>query len=119
MMRIKSIGSNFCTLVAVGLFTFAISFSFASAKNCPESSALSITKKNGLPTQSQNQSPYEEKEFEKDDEVQDNLFFVCLLGEPPVPIESVHYCYRVCGYARPSGIATNLPLYLVKRALLI
>src|SRR5882762_10834829 len=81
MRMIKSFSSFFCTLLALVLFSLTISITMASPKDYLEG-GHSISKKGTVPANSDNQLPYEERETEKDDELQDTFSLVCLICEP-------------------------------------
>ena len=79
----------------------------------------SISKKGTVPANSDNQLPYEERETEKDDELQDTFSLVCLICEPLFFI-SISDRDKCCDKAqRPIDTITDIPLYLSKRVLLI
>jgi len=91
----------------------------ASPKNCTDGNEHSISKKGTTPANSENQLPYEERETEKDDELQDNFSLVCLIAEPVffIPIDDQDKC---CDKAlRSIDAIIDIPLYLSKRVLLI
>jgi len=118
MRMIKSLSSFFCTLLALVLFSLTISITMASSKDYLKGEH-SISKKGTVPTNSDNQLPYEERETEKDDELQDTFSLVCLICEPLffTPINDQETC---CDRAqRPIEAVTDIPLYLSKRVLLI
>ena len=119
MRMLKPIRSVFCTLVAMVLFSLTISITMASSKDCPNGQEHSISKKGTAPANADNQLPYEEKETEKDDELQDNFSMVCLISEPVffLPISDQD---KGCEKAlKPIDAITDTPLYLSKRVLLI
>jgi hypothetical protein len=91
----------------------------ASPKDCSNGREHSLSKKGTVPTNSDNQLPYEEKETEKDDEFQDNFSLVCLLSEPLYFLlinEEEEGCEKAL---KPVDSITAIPLYLSKRVLLI
>jgi len=119
MRILKAFSSVFCTLLAMVLFSLTISITMASPKECPNGQEHSISKKGSAPNNSDNQLPYEEKETEKDDELQDNFSMVCLISEPVffLPISDQD---KGCEKAlKPIDAITDTPLYLSKRVLLI
>jgi len=118
MRMIKSFSSFFCTLLALVLFSLTISITMASPKDFQEG-GHSISKKGTVPANSDNQLPYEERETEKDDELQDTFSLVCLICEPLFFI-SISDRDKCCDKAqRPIDAITDIPLYLSKRVLLI
>jgi len=119
MRMLKPFSSDFCTLVAMVLFSLTISIAMASPKDCPNGQAHSISKKGTVPAKSDNQLPYEEKETENDDEFQDNFSLACLLAEP-VLFLSISDQHKGCEKAlKPIDVIPDIPLYLSKRVLLI
>jgi len=101
------------------LFSLTVSITMASPKNCPDGKEHSISKKGTTPASSDNQLPYEERETEKDDELQDNFSLVCLLAEPVffIPLNDQEKCSDKA--LRPVDVIIDIPLYLSKRVLLI
>jgi len=79
----------------------------------------SISKKGSAPTNSDNQLPYEERETEKDDELQDSFSLVCVICEPQFVLPTNDQDKRVDKVLRPIDAITDIPLYLSKRMLLI
>lgn len=119
MRILKPFSSVFCTLVAMVLFSLTISMAMASPKDCQNAREHSISKKGTAPANSDNQLPYEEKETEKDDELQDNFSLVCLIEEP-LFLLTIRDQNKVCEKAlEPVDAITDRTLYLSKRALLI
>jgi hypothetical protein len=119
MRLIKSFNSVICTLLAVVLFSLTISVTMASQKNYTSGQEYSISKKGTASANSDNQLPYEERETEKDDELQDNFSLICLIYEPVFfsPIGDQDEC---CDNGQePVDAITDIPLYLSIRALLI
>jgi hypothetical protein len=119
MRMLKPFSSVFCTLVAMVLFSLTISMAMASPKDCPDGLEHFISKKGTASTNSDNQLPYEEKETEKDNELQDNFSLVCLISEPVVllPIrDQDNGCEKTL---KPIDAITDIPLYLSKRVFLI
>ena len=91
----------------------------ASPKDYLEGGRHSISKKGTVPTNSDNQLPYEERETEKDDEVQDTFSLVCLICEP-LFIDSISDQDSRCIKAhKPADAITDVPLYLSQRVFLI
>ena len=119
MRIIKSLSSVFCTLLAMVLFLLTVSITMAAPKNCPDDREQSISKKGTTPAKSDNQLPYEEKETEKDDELQDNFSLCCLISEPIffLPLRDQDNCHDMA--QRPIDAISAIPLYLSKRVLLI
>ena len=119
MNRIESAGSISIAMLLVGLFSFAISFSFAAPKNCPDSQGYSISKNGQLPASSDNQLPYEEKETEKDDELQDNFSLAFVLNDTLFlsPVKDNNKCVQRT--IQTVVVSNDIPLYLSKRVLLI
>ena len=127
MKKVNHIGSLVCNLMVCFLFFAVISRALSIPYLHPDSKSFFISKKSEGPSKSDTQFLYEEKEGrsendcndERGDESQDNLFFICLVGEPlsHVVLEpQPHFLY---GTRRPFGNATNIPLYLVKQVFLI
>ena len=119
MRMLKPFGSVFCALVAMVLFSLTISITMASPKDCPSGQEHSISKKGAAPTNSDNQLPCEERETEKDYELQDNFLLVGLIAETVffLPIsERDKGCEKAL---KPIDVITDTPLYLYKRVLLI
>jgi hypothetical protein len=80
---------------------------------------LSIFRKGVIPASSDNQIPYEEREAERDDEVQDTFSLVCLICEP-IFVFSVRDQDTHCDKAhKPVDTVTDIPLYLSQRVFLI
>jgi hypothetical protein len=118
-MRIKSLRHISTTLLVLVIFSLTLSIAPASPKNYQDHKDLSISKNGSLPANSDNQLPYEERETEKDDELQHDFYFVSLASEPVfiVLIEEQANC---CNKAQVSiHEVINVPLYLTKKALLI
>jgi hypothetical protein len=79
----------------------------------------SFSEKGAMPTSSDTQLPYEERETEKDDELQDSFSLVCLIAEPVLFIP-INYQNKTCDESkRLFYTIIDIPLYLSKRALLI
>ena len=116
---LKSFSSVFSILLALALFSSTISITMASPKNGVDTLEYLFSKKGNAPANSDNQLPYEERETEKDDELQDNFSPVCLILEPVllIPTRDPDACCDKI--QQPIDAITDLPLYLSKRALLI
>ncbi|HEV8513916.1 MAG TPA: hypothetical protein VGQ59_11595 [Cyclobacteriaceae bacterium] len=118
MRTIKSFSSFLCTFLALVLFSLSISTTMASPKDYMKGEQ-SISKKGTTPTSSDNQGPYEERETEKDDEVQDTFSLVCLICEP-LFVVSIGDQDNCCDKAhKPVDMVTDIPLYLSQRVFLI
>lgn len=118
MRIIKSFSSFLCTFLALVLFSLSISTTMASSKDYLKGEH-SISKKGTTPASSDNQLPYEERETEKDDEVQDAFSLVCLISEP-LFVDSTSDQGRRCIKAhKPADAITDIPLYLSQRVFLI
>jgi len=119
MRIIKSLSSVFCTLLALVLFLLTVSITMAAPKNCLDDQEQSISKKGTAPANSDNQLPYEEKETEKDDELQDNFSLACLIAEPIFFLPLRDQDNRHDMAQGPIDAINAIPLYLSKRVLLI
>jgi hypothetical protein len=119
MKMVKSFGSASTTFLALVLFSMTVSIALASAKNYPNGSEYSISKKGALPANSENQLPYEERETEKDDELQDSFSLFYIISELifVTPETSQNTC--VGKPHNTMDAISSTPLYLAKRVLLI
>jgi hypothetical protein len=119
MRTVKSANSIFCASLALVLFSSTISFALASPRNYPGDEGHVISKKGALPASSESPSPFEEKETEKDDELQGSFSWVCLVSEPlwfaPTSLPD-RYSERIQG---PVRVIADIPLYLSQRVFLI
>lgn len=118
MRIIKSSSSIFCTLFALGLFSLAVSITMGSPNDGKDYQEYSISRKGAIPSNPDNQLPYEERETE-DDELQDNFSLVCFISEPVffTLINDKGNCRNKTQNA--VNAITDIPLYLSKRVLLI
>src|SRR5882762_8041917 len=116
MLKVKQIGSLASTLVAVFLFSYTVSLSFASSKNYLQDQGYSIAKSEKLPVNPDAQSPFEEKEEEAGDEFQDSFSLLC------IPAEALSFAannnqYRVIHRSTHSvNEVSHIPIYLAKRS---
>jgi len=78
-----------------------------------------ISKKGTVPTNADNQLPYEEQETEKDDEQQDTFSLICLICEPLIFTTIIDQQTSCNKTQRPVDAITDISLYLSKRVLLI
>jgi len=118
MKKINHISSLSYTLVIIFLYTFIVSLSVNFWSDYPKEQGYNLSKRSNLPSKSDNQFPYEEKEIEKDDPQQDS-FFICQFSVP-APILMVRLqCSCIYNAPRSISVASDLPLYLAKRALRI
>jgi hypothetical protein len=119
MKTLKPFGSFFYTLMVVFLFLLDVNLSFAASVSNATDHGFFFSKNNRLPAQADGQFLYEEKETEKDDELQDNFAFECLpLAPIPVFIAEGEFSWTK-KISRPKGGVVEIPLYLTKRSLLI
>jgi hypothetical protein len=118
-MKFKSLRHISATLLVLVIFSLTLSIAFASPKNDQDNTDFSISKNCSLPTNSDNQLPYEERETEKDDEVQHDFYLVSVTSDPVfiVLIEEQATCCKKAQVA--INEVTDVPLYLSKKALLI
>jgi len=107
------------SLLALVVFSLSVSIVLASPKDCPDGLGYFISMKAALPTNSDNQLPYEERETEKDDELQDNFPVACIFSEAIFFTQL--FCIEKSGYKTYHSIdsISEVPLYLSKRVLLI
>ena len=118
MRIIKSVSAFICTFLALVLFSLSVSITMASPKDYLENGHL-ISKKGSLPTNSDNQVPYEERETEKDDEVQDTLSLAYLICEPLFVASICDQDKNCIKVHKPVDVITDVPLYLSQRVFLI
>ena len=116
---IKSFNAVLCASIAVVLFSSTVSFALSVARNCLGDHGYSISKKGALPPSSERQLPYEEKETEKDDELQDHTSMVCLVSEPLCFTPVIHPDKRCEKMDKAAPVISDIPLYLTKRVFLI
>ncbi|HLZ17649.1 MAG TPA: hypothetical protein VKQ08_11440 [Cyclobacteriaceae bacterium] len=119
MRTAKSVNSIFCASLALVLFSSTISLVLASPRNYPGDESCTVSEKGTPPAGSESQLPYEERETEKDDELQDNFSCVCLISEP-LCLAPVKLPHRRCEKIQtPDRVIGDIPLYLSQRVFLI
>lgn len=119
MKTLKPIGSIFHTLGVVFLFLLGINISFPTPSTDIHRQRHFVSKDTGLPSPSENQFLYEEKETEKDDELQDNYSLFCFPIAPLLQVIAADEKHGSCAVSRADGSFIKVPFYLSQRALLI
>lgn len=115
----KTLRSAMCTLITLVVFLLTISITFVASKNGSFNQSYLVSEDQSIPTGSDNQFPYEERETEEDDEFQDQTLLVGLLPDPFF-FAPLHDQSKQCDHILvPVHLVNNLPLYLSKRVLLI
>lgn len=108
-----------CASIAVFLFSYSFSISFATSNHFSQALREAISKNETLPVNPDTQFPFEEKEEEGGDEFQDSFSLVCV----PVEILSVISIQDQFGFiSQTSGVdnaCAHVPIYLAKRAIII
>jgi hypothetical protein len=106
-------------LFALVLFSLTISVIIVPPKLILNSQEYSYSKQASAPTGSDNQSPCEEQETEKDDELQDGFLLFCFVSEPIFALPAnEHDAFCDKGLV-PVEAISNFPLYLAIQVLLI
>jgi hypothetical protein len=118
MRIIKSLNAFLCFFLALVLFSLSVSITMAPSKDYCDVGYL-ISKKGAIPAGSDNQIPYEERETEKDDEVQDTFSLTCLICEPLCVLSIGDQDKFYVKVYKPVDTVTDIPLYLSQRVFLI
>lgn len=119
MQGFKQIGSMACAAMAVFLFSYSFSISLAATDDFTQGRGEFISKSGSLPVNPDNQFPFEEKDEEAGDEVQDSFSLVCVPAEILSFVstqDQFHFIHQASG---SDHIVARVPIYLAKRALII
>jgi len=122
MRNVISIRSVSGLMVIVCLLTSVIAYALCGCAAFCDSKITVITRDDGVPSPTDSQAPFEEKEIEGDGEPEgseDSLFFMRLTADT-MWLASFEACNdHVNEVPRFQAVAAHIPLYLAKRAFLI
>jgi preprotein translocase subunit SecG len=122
MKKINHLRSIAGILVVFFLFTSIVAGYLNTLQTPKEIRALSLDKKATSHSHSDTLLPYEEKEKENEEENRDNqnhFFFICMAGQPVLFTISAPQAFFLYNAPRSCGNATDIPIYLATRSLLI
>jgi hypothetical protein len=119
MWKLKQIGSMTWASVAVFLFSYSFSISFATPVVYAQALCETISKSENLPVSPDTQFPFEEKEEEGGDEFQDSFSWVCVSAEILSFVSTQAILYSIHQTSSLDHIGEHVPIYLAKRAIII
>jgi hypothetical protein len=119
MKNINHISVLSYTFVVIFLYTFIVSLSVNFWTDYPKEQGYNVSKSSSLPSKSDNQLPYEEREIEKDDDPQQDFFFVCQFGVSAPVLIAGAWCELIHSAPLAIGTISDIPLYLADRSLRI
>ena len=108
-----------CTAMAVFLFSYSVSISLAVSKESQQIQSDAISKSGKLPVTPETQFPFEEKDEEAGDELQNSFSLVCVPAEILSFISTKDQLYLIHQASDSDRIIGRVPIYLSQRALII
>jgi len=118
MKRTKTIHYFSRALVVLFVFTLTLSIAYGSFGAAKQTS-FGFTKKGKSSSKTDSQLPFEEKEIERDDEVQNDTIFICAFSEP-ILFTAINPDVSFSGFVLHfSGNISATPIYLTNHSILI
>jgi hypothetical protein len=123
MVRIRHMGSIASVLVVFFLFTPFFTNSFSTSFPLLNVNDFTVTQKNSLPSRSEIELPFEEREKEEErsseEKFQKCLLFICLISESHTIVKTGTETFNFYQESNSSDEISSTPLYIVTHRLLI